>query len=409
MGLTAKQWEYIDHTVQSDRNPHLCAHRWNIKSGAVRSGKTYVDTAYVIAKRILHSSERGHIVLLGNTQETVRRNILEPMRAIWGGNIGRMNAATGEIRLFGRSAVVLGADTRDRVKALQGMSVAYCYGDEITTWNEDVFSMLKSRLDLEESTFDGTCNPAGPNHWFKRFLDSGADIYLQTYTLEDNPCLPPAFVRQLKAEYAGSVLYDRYVLGKWASADGIVYRAFDPVRHVVEEAAVIGRISFAVDVGHINATCFLAIGEAGDGRAYVLDEYYHSGAADGKARSPLGYARDFERFARTLRARYPQARYEGTYVDPSAAGFMAQLRECGVTRVYRARNAVVEGIAAVASLMDSDRLRVLACCRSLLHELASYAWDPHAAARGEDAPIKRDDHAVDALRYWVSTHRRRNP
>ena len=98
----------------------------------------------------------------------------------------------------------------------------YCYGDEITTWSQDVFEMLKSRLSVPGACFDGTCNPTYPRHWFKQFLDSDADIYAQHYVIDDNPTLDSAYVASLKREYSGTVFYDRYILGTWTTAEGVI-------------------------------------------------------------------------------------------------------------------------------------------------------------------------------------------
>ena len=184
-------------------------HRWNVKTGATRSGKTFMDY-FVIPKRILKTTGAGHIVLLGNTQQTLSRNILDPMRNIWGaGLVGHIATNTGAVKIFGKKCYALGADNVRRVAAIQGASIEYCYGDEVTTWSEPVFTMLKSRLDKPNSCFDGTCNPDTPQHWFKKFLDSDADIYCQKYRIDDNPYLDPEFVRNLKQEYWGTVYYDR--------------------------------------------------------------------------------------------------------------------------------------------------------------------------------------------------------
>lgn len=341
----------------------------------------------------------GMIVLIGHTRHSLERNVLRPMRKLYSETMVGMMRDDGRVRLFCRDAIVLGADTEARAKALQGMSVAYAYGDEVATWSRAVFMMLASRLDRAGSRFDGTCNPEGPGHWLKAFLDGGADVYVQHYTLEDNPALPEAFKRNLMAEYAGSVLYDRYILGKWTKAEGLVYRGFDAGRHVVEAAGEIRRIVFGVDVGHANATAFVALGDGVDGRRYVLAEYLHSGRESGEARSPLGYARDFVAFRERTLGMYAGSLYGGVVVDPSAAGFIAQLREVGERRVYRARNGVLDGIAAVASAFDGDRLRVLRGCDGIVREIGGYVWDSAAAARGEDRPVKVDDHLLDALRY----------
>lgn len=394
MPLSPKQRAYMAQAT----------HRWNIKCGAVRSGKTHLDVAYVIPRRILDSRGKpGIVALIGNTQDTLTRNILLPMRRLWGDVL--VGAPHGDrIRLFGRDCHLFGADTRDRAKAIQGTSFAYCYGDELTTWAPEVFDMVKSRLDQPHSRFDGTCNPAGPGHWFHRFLHSGADIFRQDYTIDDNPALPEAFVAQLKAEYAGTALYGRYILGRWEKAEGLIYRGFEPERDTAEavaEGVQVHSIGFACDVGHSNATAFLACGEGSDGRLWVLDEYYHSGRERGEIKSPAAYARDFARFQREVMGAYPDARYTAAFVDPSARGFMQQLREAGVTRVYKARNDVLAGIGRTASLLDGGGIRLLTRCGHTLRELGAYAWNAAAAAQGEDRPVKADDHCMDALRYYV--------
>ena len=201
-------------------------HRWAVKYGATRSGKTYLDY-YLLPKRIRACTGSGLILLIGNTRQSLERNLLEPMREIWTESlIGRINPQTGMLNMFGRRVYALGADKVSQTAKLQGVGLEYCYGDEVTTWNESVFQMLKSRLSAPNAHFDGTCNPDSPTHWFKQFLDSDADIYRQAYTIDDNPFLPPSFVENLKREYAGTVYYNRFILGQWAAAEGIIYRSF---------------------------------------------------------------------------------------------------------------------------------------------------------------------------------------
>jgi len=216
MALSSKQREFLAH----------CGHRWNIKTGATRSGKTFMDLTHTIPNRIDACRGEGLIVLLGNTKGTLERNILDPMRQLWGPRLVGQIGSDNTVRLFGKKCYALGADNKKHVARIQGAAFEYCYGDEITTWSEDVFNMLKSRLSCEHSHFDGACNPDNPRHWFKRFLDSGADLFCQAYTIDDNPFLPPAFVAHLKQEYAGTVYYPRFILGQWAAAEGVIYRPF---------------------------------------------------------------------------------------------------------------------------------------------------------------------------------------
>lgn len=201
-------------------------HRWNVKVGATRSGKTYMDYFLIPRRLLAGAGKEGLNVILGNTRETVRRNILMPMLELYGpGRIGNLKS-DNSVTMFGQKVFILGADSLSHVDRIRGSSIKYCYGDEVATWCKDVFDMLKSRLDKPYSVFDGTCNPDAPTHWFHEFLCSDADIYQQAYTIDDNPYLAPAFVESLKKEYAGTVLYDRYINGLWVAAEGALFTSY---------------------------------------------------------------------------------------------------------------------------------------------------------------------------------------
>ena len=218
MQLSRKQNEYIVNAT----------HRWNIKSGAVRSGKSYVDTAFIIPFRIRERAGKpGLNVILGVSKESIERNVLQPMREIYTdkliGTINNRNVA----RICGEDVYCLGAEKISQVAKIQGSSIKYCYGDEIAKWNKEVFKMLQSRLDKPYSCFDGSCNPEHPTHWLKEFIDTPElDIYLQEYTIFDNPYLPVEFVESLCKEYAGTIYYDRLILGLWKRAEGAIYKKF---------------------------------------------------------------------------------------------------------------------------------------------------------------------------------------
>lgn len=225
MQLTNKQNEYIRNAT----------HRWNIKTGAVRSGKSYVDTAYTIPARIRERiGKPGLTVIFGVSRDTIERNVLQPMREIYGsglvGTINNRNMA----RVCGEDTYCLGAEKVSQVAKVQGSSIKYAYGDEVAKWNREVFEMLKSRLDKPYSCFDGACNPENPTHWLKEFIDSDIDIYVQKYEIFDNIYLPKEYVENLCKEYEGTVYYDRLIKGLWKRAEGAIYRIFadDPDRFI---------------------------------------------------------------------------------------------------------------------------------------------------------------------------------
>lgn len=218
MQLSKKQNEYIVNAT----------HRWNFKSGAVRSGKSYVDTAFVIPFRIRERAGKpGLNVILGVSKSSIERNVLAPMREIYTDKlIGTINSQNIAM-VCGEPVYCLGAEKVSQVAKIQGASIKYCYGDEVAKWNKGVFQMLKSRLDKPYSCFDGSCNPEHPTHWLKEFLDNvELDIYLQKYTIFDNPFLPKEFVEQLCKEYEGTIYYDRLIVGLWKRADGAIYKKF---------------------------------------------------------------------------------------------------------------------------------------------------------------------------------------
>lgn len=223
---TPKQAEYIREAT----------HRWNFKGGATRSGKTFLDYRWTIPTRIRQRMELpGLAVILGVTKSTIERNVLQPMRELYGPTlVGEINNENVVV-LFGEPVYALGAEKVSQVSKLRGASIKYCYGDEVADWAPEVFDLLKSRLDKPYSLFDGTYNPGAPGHWLQKFLSSDVDLFSQVYTIDDNPFLPAEFVTNLKKEYAGTALYGRYILGQWTASDGALFitypeRTDDPAK-----------------------------------------------------------------------------------------------------------------------------------------------------------------------------------
>lgn len=390
MPLTKKQREFIKR----------CGHRWNIKTGATGSGKSFVDYSVVIPKRIQAAKGEGLLVLLGNTRGTLERNILEPMRTLWPGLVGDIRS-DNTVEIFGKKVYALGADNKKHVSRIQGATFEYVYGDEITTWSEEVFQMLKSRLRCEHSHFDGTCNPENPTHWFKKFLDSDADIFQQSYIIDDG-VLPAHIVSELKKEYAGTVYYDRFILGLWAVAEGLVYPMFNEnmvVEEIPWEARQRGKWYISLDYGTVNPTA-AGLWCLWKGTAYMAQEYYYdSRAKDENGHGSNSRRTDEEHYAE-IEKLAGERDIERIIVDPSAASFKETIRRHKKFSVWDADNSVLDGIRLTATLLQAGRIKIHRSCKGLLSEMAQYRWDEDA---GEDKVIKENDHAEDMLRYFCST------
>lgn len=383
MSLTDKQREYLLN----------CNHRWNVKTGATGSGKSFVDMAVTIPKRIQACKGEGLIVLMGNTRGTLDRNILEPMREIWPGCVGNIRS-DNTVMMFGKKCYALGADNKKHVARIQGATFEYVYGDEVTTWSEDVFQMLKSRLRCEHSHFDGTCNPDNPGHWFKEFMESDADIYQQSYVIDDG-VLPAEVVEQLKTEYAGTIYYDRFILGLWAAATGVIYPMYEEAIKAPPEGEP-SRYVLSIDYGTMNAFAAGLWGLYGD-VWYMVDEYYYSGRDEGIQKTDEEYAQDLDEFTEGIGTPSEKLR---TIIDPSAASFIALLRKRGKYRVIPADNAVLDGIRETATAMKLGKIKISPLCENWKKEVQGYVWDD---CEGEDRPVKVADHLQDSVRYFVKT------
>lgn len=380
MPFSAKQREYFDN---ADR-------RWNFKTGATRSGKTYMDY-FVIPKRIrARIGKPGLVVILGVTKSTIERNILEPMRNIWGSElVGEINSHN-ICYMFGERVYCLGAEKVSQVSKLRGASIKYVYGDEVADWNPEVFDMLKSRLDKPYSCFDGALNPQGPTHWLKSFLDNPEfDTYVQKYTIFDNPFLPKEFVDNLCKEYEGSVYYLRYILGEWALAEGLVYSFGED--NIVDEQPRGAEYYISIDYGTLNPFS-AGLWSVTGAKAVRIQEYYYDGRSQKRQLTDEEYCDEIQ----ALADGYPVAK---VIVDPSAASFITALKRRGF-RVQQADNAVLDGIRRTSVFLRNGTIKIHRSCADSIREFGLYRWDEKAAS---DAVVKENDHAMDDIRYFCNT------
>lgn len=367
-------------------------HRWNFKGGATRSGKTYLDFKWIIPLRIRERSGKdGLAVILGVTKSTIERNVLEPMRNLYGDKLVGTISSDNTAWIFGEKCYCLGAEKVSQVSKIRGASIKYCYGDEVADWSEEVFALLKSRLDKEYSCFDGTYNPQYPNHWLKKFLDSNADIFSQVYTIDDNPFLPPSFVENLKKEYAGTVFYDRYILGKWTLAEGLIYPMFGD-SCIVQDIPDTGDYYISIDYGTHNPFS-AGLWCVTKTEAVRIGEYYYCGREERKEKTPEEYYSEVKRLAggRDIKC---------LIVDPSADAFIATVKKHHEFKARGAVNDVLPGIQTTAEMIASGKLKIHESCEDAIREFGLYRWDEKAES---DRVVKENDHAMDEIRYMVMT------
>lgn len=368
-------------------------HRLNIFDGSIRSGKTVA--ANLLFNYFLRNLD-GQAVMVGRTLDTLRYNILDPMKKQFGSGL---SWKSGGREIFFGDRMVRGVGAKDEGSegVIQGSTVKLFYMDELTKLNPSFVKMALGRMSEAGSMMIATTNPDSPYHAVKTdFIDRQHELDLGYYQfrLPDNPFLAPEYIENLKAEYANSPLwYDRYINGLWVQAEGAIYPMFHVEQNVSDTPKSFPNVIACGDYGTTNPTVFLLIGWHTPDKLYVFKEYYHD-SSKGVQKTDDEYGSDFKKFT----AGYNLIQ---TYIDPSAASLTLSLKRSGF-RVKAADNDVLSGIQTVSKLLPM--ISVDRSCKNLIQEMQGYAWDSKAQARGEDKPLKQADHAPDALRYGLHTH-----
>jgi PBSX family phage terminase large subunit len=209
--------------------------------------------------------------------------------------------------------------------------------------------------------------------------------------MEDNPSLTSAIRQRYERLYSG-VFYRRFVLGQWVQAEGRVYDFFGPDMVRLPPAEPMERYYISCDYGTVNPTS-MGLWGLREGTWYRLKEFYFDSRAQKRQMTDEEYADALEKLAgnRTVAA---------VIVDPSAASFMEVLRRRG-HRVRKAKNDVLAGIRLTADQLKKGKVVICQGCQDCLREMDAYVWDLSA---GERERVKKEhDHAMDDMRYFVST------
>ena len=402
-------------------------HRWNIKSGATRSGKTYLDIDFKIVDRIIERrGKSGIAIICGKNYGTIERNVIIPLREVYGNLIGSItntskNKST-HIMIADEPVYLFGAGDISRIDTLRGSSVKYAYCDEVVSYNPLFFEMLKSRLDKEYSICDLTCNPDNPNHWFKEFMDSDVDKWILHFTIDDNPFLPPVFVEQLKKEYEGTVYYDRYILGLWVNAEGLIFIQFanNKSKYTIDKAENIIKIDIGVDFGgNKSKTMFIASGiirtlENVNGtlrevyKLVVLEEHHVKEKIQGAGIDAEQVAREHYEFYKKIAEKYniiPQVSW-CDHFDLAIIQIRNYHKLKGsnhkIDKVDKSSITLPDYILTINSLLNIEKLLILNNNIRVIESLSTLLYDEKS---NKDAVLDDgtcDVDTYDAFRYSIS-------
>lgn len=336
-------------------------------------------------------------MIIGVNRDTIQRNVLLELYKFLGWPVP--GSKVTEVKMYGRNIYFVGAHDEGAVRRIQGSTLAFAYVDEFPLIPQPFFRMLQSRLSVKGAQVLCTANPEGPQHWAKKeYLDRAGDLDLISwhFTLDDNPSLDPVYKENLKKEYTG-MWYKRYILGEWAVSHGLIYDTYDDLNEYSQQMDTPNYYIMGIDYGTSNATAAVlcAVTPKKWPQIRVEEEYYYDSVKKGRQKTDAQLAQDIKEFIgwRQIRA---------IYVDPSAASLKAELRNMDLP-VLDANNDVIEGIKVTYKFVSQKNLVIHKSCQTLRECIQTYSWDPKAADQGEDKPIKKREHILDALRYACYT------
>ncbi len=371
-----------------------------ICDGAVRSGKT-VCMAISFVLWAFYRFDATDFAICGKTIRNVKRNILNSLLPMLKelGFICQLKISENLLIVKGKGRenrfYLYGGKDESSAALIQGMTLGGILLDEVALMPRSFVEQALARCSLTGAKFWFNCNPEHPHHWFftewiSKLTERNA-LYIH-FTMKDNPSLSEKTRHRYENMFSGA-FYQRFILGKWVKAEGLIYPFMGdemywdtPDLREIEEWAV------SVDYGTVNPTSAGLWGRVGE-VWYRADEYYFSSREE-------GYRRTDEEHLAAIKRLVAGRKLSCLVIDPSAASLITLMNREGEFPVVGADNNVVNGIRLVSSALKTGRVRICRCCKWSVREFGLYSWNDDIS---RDTPIKENDHAMDDIRYFVST------
>lgn len=397
--LSPRQVEFINNSTR----------HWNLAHGSVRSGKT-VGTLFRFMQAA-NDCPDSQIFMVGHSSDTIYQNAIRLLLESEQLSIFRpfctWYAGKRVLKFRDKTIVTIGAKDEGAIGQFQGKTMSLVYCDEMTLYPESIVDMIDTRLSNPWSMGFASMNPSHPGHKVKQWIDMAEagdeNYYALHFNLDHNPYVDDAYKQRIRNSLSG-LFYKRNYLGIWCLAEGAIFDFFDPKIHVVSKPPRAADYWVAgIDYGASNAFACVLLGVSTGiqnqiGKCvWVEKEYYWDCKKMGRQKLNSEFAEDIQNFLEPYSIK-------GIYIDPSAASMRLELQRKGM-HVIQADNDVWNGIQTMTSDMGKGNLFICSECKNLIKEIESYVWDTKKSIQGEDAPVKKGDHAVDALRYVMQTHK----
>ena len=389
--LLALNW-WCAGSPYAERDAVIC-------DGSVRSGKTLCLGISFVAWAFYRFTERS-FAICGKTIRSLRRNLVTTLlpaleesgfSCVYKASENLIEISFGGVQ---NRFYLFGGKDEGSSALIQGITLAGVLFDEAALMPRSFIEQALARCSVERSKFWFNCNPENPQHWFYREWILKAEqknaLYLH-FTMEDNPSLSQEIIARYEGLYSGA-FYERFIRGRWVAAQGLVYPFMTGGMFCPVPKGGFSAYRVSCDYGTVNPSSFGLWGRK-EGVWYRIDEYYFDSRREGSQRT------DEEHYA-GLEMLCGAREVECVVVDPSAASFIAVIRQHGRFRVVPAENDVVDGIRRVNVALKQGSIRICQCCTDAVREFGLYRWNDDVS---RDIPIKENDHAMDDIRYFVTT------
>jgi PBSX family phage terminase large subunit len=375
-------------------------HSFNIMSGSVSSGKTYISNLRWY-KHICDAPQNSLLVMIGKTSESLRDNCIRYLMEM--DNNFSLDETKMPMRLKCRANNVevacAGGDNERAWQRIQGKTTAGAYFDEATTLPQTLVQNIAKGCRHEGKTWPKimTCNPEHPSHYIKqRYIDNDAiDKRVWYFGLLDNPSLTDEYIAEVKQLYTGA-LYERMIEGKWVQSEGVIYNEFNRDRHLFTDIKnTIKEHVIGVDWGWENPLGIGLYAVDYDNNYYQIDEIYKSHQHIDLSLKQVMLDKGWFNLK-------PRISYG--YADTNRPDQIQLLNRLTNIPILPAIKDVEAGINAVNSAFKKDKMFIHSVkCPNTIMELESYCWKDN---KKKDEPVKEGDHMCDQKRYMYYTRER---
>lgn len=306
---------------------------------------------------------------------------------------------------FGNLSKIWFKSCEEGREKFQGASLDFVWFDEEPP--EDIYNECKMRILDKSGEIFGTMTPLkGLTFIYNQiYLNESHDpeVFCMFMSWEDNPFLNKAEIERLSSTMNSDEIESRK-FGRFSAKDtGLIYSEFDENVNVIEPFQIDPewQDNISIDPGLSNPLSCHWYARDYDGNIYVIAEHfaenktieYHSSKIL-EISNKLGWKRAPNGMIEAL---IDSAANQKTLSSPKSVTDLFYTN--GILVNPNVNKDVLSGISKVKTYLKNvngkTKLYIFSCCINLIQEFKTYRWNGH------DAPIKKDDHCLDELRYYI--------